>query len=191
MNRRTTIKSILAVGILGTSTFSIFKWSSFRKRTDLFFLTTQRRLIEELSEMIIPRTEAPGAKDANVADFILQTVLYCLDIHEQNNFISGLQDLEDYSIENYKSSFLDCSIMNKNKILKHFENRDVYSYHILNKVRNRLFGRSFFAQLKEFVIVGYCTSEIGATKGLAYDYIPGNYEACISIQPHQKSWATK
>ena len=37
----------------------------------------------------------------------------------------------------------------------------------------------FFAGLKETTVLGYCTSEIGATQALAYAHVPGDYRGCL------------
>lgn len=191
MDRRTTVKSILALSAISFTSFSVFKWFDLHKKPDLNYLNSKKSLIEELSEMIIPSTDTPGAKDAKVADFILLTVTNCFDVKEQNGFISGLKSLEKYSVEKFDFKFEECSTENREKILTHFQDIGIYDYQILNKVRKKILGSPFFLQLKWLTVYGYCTSKPGATKGLAYDYIPGNYEACLPLQPNQKSWATK
>jgi hypothetical protein len=39
--------------------------------------------------------------------------------------------------------------------------------------------RAFFAALKELVVVGYYTSEPGATRELRYEPVPGTYQGCL------------
>jgi len=43
--------------------------------------------------------------------------------------------------------------------------------------------------LKQLTIWGYFTSEVGATKALRYNPIPGRYDACIDYKPGDKAWA--
>jgi hypothetical protein len=47
----------------------------------------------------------------------------------------------------------------------------------------------FFALMKELTLLGYFTSEIGATKALAYVQIPGRYDGCVKLEKGQKAWA--
>jgi hypothetical protein len=68
---------------------------------------------------------------------------------------------------------------------------DLHLSSFWKKVQRKITGRSFMDILRELVVVGYCTSEAGATQGLAFDFIPGSYTGCISLRPGQKSWATK
>jgi hypothetical protein len=42
--------------------------------------------------------------------------------------------------------------------------------------------------MRELTVVGYFTSEIGATKALAYLPIPGRFEGDIALEPGQKTW---
>jgi len=76
-------------------------------------------------------------------------------------------------------------------VLTLFEERGKNFKGILGKAQNRFLGKSFFTTLKEYTVEGYCTSEMGATRGLAYIHIPGKYLGCIPMQPGQKVWATK
>jgi hypothetical protein len=44
--------------------------------------------------------------------------------------------------------------------------------------------------LQELTVLGYFSSEIGATQALAYDPLPGAYRGCVDLAPGQKAWAT-
>lgn len=191
MNRRKTIKNILGIGFLGVSAFSIFKWEWLSRTPDIHFLVSQKKLIAELAEMIIPTTNTPGAKDAQVEDYIITMILDCSPKKKQNIFINGLVELESYCLEKYKKSFEDCDLDEKTKILSYFQNESLRRSALLTKIERKIIGQPFFSQLKELTIIGYCTSNIGATRGLAYDFIPGKYISCTQLAPDQKSWATK
>lgn len=191
MNRRTYLKGILAAGAVGTASFSLFKWFDLNKPVDASALWEKKAVIAELAEMIIPRTDTPGAKDANVHTYIIEVILNCSPVRQQHKFFYGLTDLEKYAQDEYGKDFLRCSEAQKQLILEHSSKNADYSNRILNKINNKIFGQSFFSKLKALTVEGYCHSMAGATQGLAYDYIPGKFEACIPLKPNQKSWATK
>ena len=44
--------------------------------------------------------------------------------------------------------------------------------------------------MKELTLLGFFTSEIGATKALRYVAVPGKYEGCIPYNKGDKAWAT-
>ncbi|WP_231459346.1 gluconate 2-dehydrogenase subunit 3 family protein [Pedobacter sp. Leaf132] len=191
MNRRTTIKGILALSFVGGSSFSLYRWISLHNAFNEKTLLSSGDLIADLAETIIPSSDTPGAKEASVHKYIINVITHCTAKVEQNKFLKGLESVKTYSNENFGKSFSNCNETQKNKILSYFEKNDTYDTPIFNKINTKLFGKSFFTQLKELTVDGYCLSQLGATKGLAYDYIPGNYKPCIALKKNQKSWATK
>jgi hypothetical protein len=44
--------------------------------------------------------------------------------------------------------------------------------------------------IRDLTLLGYFTSEVGATQALAYVAVPGDYRGCVQLQPGQKAWAT-
>ena len=44
--------------------------------------------------------------------------------------------------------------------------------------------------MKELTLLGFFTSEIGATKALRYVAVPGKYVGCIPYNKGDKAWAT-
>ena len=47
----------------------------------------------------------------------------------------------------------------------------------------------FFAIIRDLTLLGYFTSEIGATKAYEYLEIPGRYDGCVDLKPGQRVWA--
>jgi hypothetical protein len=191
VNRRAYLKNIFILGALGTASISVFKVLKADTPVDPHVFIRQGDLLADLVEMIIPATDTPGAKEAGVHGYIINVMTNCREPKVQIKFMNGLEDLNTYSLNNYDSPFLKCTIDQKTEILNYFEAHGEYKNRLLNKINNKLLGRPFFSTLKDLTIQGYCSSELGATQGLAYDYIPGTYSACIPILKNQKSWATK
>lgn len=191
MNRRKAILNILSIGSVAGISLSVFKFYEVKKAPCVSSISHYKELIAELAETIIPGTTTPGAKSANVEVFIINVITSCTTEKEQNNFINGLENLEDHCIKEYGKSFLKCNELEKNDVLAYFEKRDEYSINFFNKINNKIFGQSFFTKLRSLTVDGYCVSRVGSTAGLAYDYIPGSYQSCLKLAPGQKSWATK
>lgn len=191
MNRRVSIKYAFGIGMASVFSFSTYKWFSLHKDVELKSLSDYKLLISELAETIIPETDTPGARKAGVEHYIINVLANCCTKLEQNKFLEGLHRVEGYTSKHLGKSFLQCSDAEKNSVLNYFSEKDVYATDIMNKINNKLFGKSFFVHLKQLAIEGYCQSEVGATQGLCYDYVPVNYEPCIPLKFNQKSWATK
>lgn len=190
MNRRSYIKSVLALGTVGFTSFSIFKWFGLNKSLSRI-LSEKQSLIAEIAETIIPETDTPGAKAAAVDQYIVKIITNCMTPLQQHKFISGLTELHDYALSQYDTAFTKCSVNEKRIVLQHFADYSGYSNKLINKIHNKILGEPFYIKFRSLAIEGYCYSKLGATEGLAYDYIPGKFVACVPIQKNQKSWATK
>ncbi len=44
--------------------------------------------------------------------------------------------------------------------------------------------------LRQLTIAGYFSSEIGMTKALRYEAVPGRYNGCITVNKGDKPWAS-
>jgi len=192
MNRRKVIKRFCLIvgGGFGVS-YTSLKFYQLNKRPDLASLGQYKILIDALVDTIIPATDSPGAKEAGVGDFVIKMVADCSNKKSQNKFISGLSDLADYTNDHFKKKFNECSLAERTKALAYFEKEAEPYPGLMGKVSHRFLGDPFFSTLKKYTVLGYCTSEAGATKALAYDYIPGKYIGTISLAPGQKAWATQ
>ena len=188
MTRKTSIRLLLGAGIVGLLLFWLYRRAGYAV-FNVADLEKHYQLINELAETIIPETESPGAKKAKVAAYIIHIVGEGELRQEQLEFMRGLRQIESYCYRTHNRSFINCSTTEKQAVLTHFEEKAFFRSMILNKIRKKIFGRPFISQLKELTVEGYCTSMLGSTQGLAYDYIPGGFDGCTLLQSGQRSWA--
>ncbi len=191
MERRKAIGNILLLAGGVTVSVTSYKGYQWFKKPDLDFILAQKQLIEALTEIIIPKTDTPGAKEAGVADTLLLLLKDCTPRPTQNRFIEGVKELMNYSSSEYKKRFLDCTLEEQSTILRHFQNKGKPLKGLMGKVQNKFLGKSFYATLAEYTTYCYCTSELGATQGLSYVLVPGRYNGCITLDKNQRTWATK
>jgi hypothetical protein len=191
MNRRLAIKrlSLITGGIVislgGMRLYDLFK------APRLEVLDTYRGLLGDLADTILPATDSPGAREVGAGDFVIRMVKEGTNRKSQNHFIDGLRSLAEYTEEKYKRPFGACSLVERMAILTHFEQSGKPYKGWLGKAEHQLEGDSFFVTLKNYTVLGYCTSKRGATEALRYDFIPGKYIGIVSLEPGQKAWATK
>lgn len=146
-----------------------------------FFSSEEMNLLDEIGETILPETsKSPGAKAAKIADFVQKIVRDCYSSEEQDIFKSGLKKVEELADQRFKNSFLKLSDSQRLEILNGFDED--------SKAKNENDSPHFFTLMKQLTIWGYFTSEIGATKALRYDPIPGIYEGCLDLKPGQPAW---
>ena len=191
MNRRKAIYSFLVLGGGAVATYTGIKYYSINKDPDLAYLDANTLLIDELSGIIIPTTNTPGARDVEAYKAVIKLLKDVADTKTQNNFIDGLKDLQNYTDQKYNTPFPKLNIKQKQQVIKHFYKDGKNFSGKLGKAKNKLLGKSFFNILREYTTIAFCTSQKGATEALAYNYIPGKYQSCIPLQKGQSSWATK
>ncbi len=191
MNRRKAIYSIFLLGGGIITTYSGFKWYELSKDPDIGFLEKQKELIADLAENIIPRTSTPGAKDVGASVVIISLIKKAADRKTQNNFINGLKDVERYSSDGFGKSFTLLNAVQQHAVVNYFYKKGKNYPGKVGKAKNKILGKSFFEILKYYTTVSYCTSQRGATEGLSYSYIPGQFLPCMDLASNQKSWATK
>lgn len=191
MNRRRAIFIGFITGTAGLGIFSSVKWFEHKNSPNLQQLGSKLPLLDELAEIIIPKTNTPGAKEAGVGSFILYALFNLTSPKNQRNFLNGLQELEQLAIDECNKGFIYCNKVKQIQILTHFENKGKIQNQFLKKVKTKLLGADFFSTLKKYTVWGYCTSNLGATRGMSYDQLPGKFIPILTLQPGQKAWATK
>jgi hypothetical protein len=137
-----------------------------------FFSKKQASLLPELVEAIIPETDTPGAKAAMVHVFIDLYVKDCYPAAQQQVFMLGLDELQT------GHSFLSLDRKAQTGLLTQLEMESLY--------KNEPVEKSFVKMLKTLAIMGYFTSEIGASKAAEYMASPGPFQGCIDMKPGQK-----
>ena len=191
MKRRKAIGLLLLAGGGTAASLGGLKWYQLNHTPDLSYLDGKLNLLSALAETIIPKTDTPGAKEAGVGQYLMDMIKDCTDRKTQNKFLDGLKDLVQYTQDKYNKSYETCSVEEQVVVMKHFQEKGNPYKGIIGKAQNKFLGKSFFTTLKEYTVTGYCTSQLGATQGLAYLPVPGPYIGCTTLTKGQKSWATK
>ena len=137
-------------------------------------------LVSELSELIIPTTDTPGAIGADVHNFIGYQTAYCFNKDEQQQLVLFLEKISTSAKKAYKKDFLACEKHQQIELLTHMEQA---------QGEFTAEDREHFKQFKALVVFGYYTSEVGASKELAYLAIPGGYKGSVKFSTVGKAWS--
>lgn len=150
-----------------------------------FFNRDELALIDEISEVILPATATPGARDAEVYKYVDVIIARHSDSVEQGTFRDGLAELDDACRETYGKSFLECSAEQRFEYLKTLD-ENAYAYMQENRGRYR----PWFSRMKELTWIGFFTSELIGENYLNYDPVPGAYQGCIPLEETGgKTWS--
>ena len=152
--------------------------------TPIFFSEDQARTITVIADIILPKTDTPGASELGVPKFIEDIIGVVSGNEERTKFMEQLADWDRECQSQTGSSFNDLSSEKQVDF--------VSSQH--DKIKGQSIRpdeRPFIWNIKELVISGYFTTEVGMTKILQYVAIPTRYDACIPLEEAGgRTWAT-
>lgn len=129
-------------------------------------------LLDEIGEAIIPTTNTPGAKAAGIGAFMVMMVTDCYDEAQQAVFQGGLDQLR-------REGFLHASPSDRTARLNTLD-AELQQFRTLKKSDG---NENFFKMMKQLTILGYFTSEIGATQVLEYVEVPGRLDGNVPYKP--------
>lgn len=141
-----------------------------RKAT--WFTAAEMDTLQKLVDVILPATDSPAASAADTHYFIDLALPACASEEAQKTFRAGLADLG-------KARFASRAPEAQVSLLKSRAEADMPSP----------YDQSFFKILKDYALTGYFLSEVGATKALAYERVPGGFQGDLPLAANQKAWA--
>jgi hypothetical protein len=177
------------------------------------FSTDDIALLDEVGDTILPTTaSSPGAKAAQIGQFMKTIVTDCYDEDDQKIFTDGITKLNDAAKKKYDKSYMDLSPDQRTEFLigldkeakdrsKEISDRQsqltddqkkqmTEDKNLGNYKRNSQDDPHYFSLMKQLTLLGYFTSKPGATQALRYVAVPGHYEGTIPYKKGDKAWAT-
>ncbi|CAN5504010.1 lactose 3-dehydrogenase subunit gamma LacC [soil metagenome] len=174
MNRRTALKNLSLIG----GAISLPAWAYVWTRDsipphDLTFTSDQEILLAEIVETIIPATDTPGAKEIGVNEFVLTMISDCYEKDVQQEFYSGLANLEKSTQSKYGKSFVNLYLIQRTEILNDLEKES----------KSGKEGEiKFFPLVKSLTIQGYLNSEYVMKNLLKYELVPGRFDGSFPVK---------
>lgn len=145
--------------------------------------TDQVDLLGTLVDLIIPPTDTPGAKDAGVPVFIDKLLRDWVESEDRVRFQTGLAAVDEEMQETHGVAFREATPEQQNAFLTRLDQEAIQAR------EDGADPLPFFATLKEWTLVGYYTSEIGATQELRWLAAPGRYDADLPLNEVGPTWA--
>jgi len=174
------------------------------KKVNDLFTEDHVAFLNEVADTILPTTSSPGAKAADVGHFMAVMVQDCYTPKDQRTFMDGMGKLNDASQKRYNAKFMDLNPQQRTDLLVALdkEQKDYTAKRNKQLEADRLNHKGdpkykapeipnhYFRMVKELTLLGYFTSEVGATKALRYIAVPGRYDGCVPYKKGDKAWAT-
>lgn len=141
--------------------------------------------LNEVGETILPATSTPGAKAANVGGFMAVMVRDCYKPEDQKIFVEGLTKLDDVSKQKFNKDFLALDATQRKDLLTMLDTEQKQ----YSKTKTLEQPNHYFRMMKELTLLGFFTSEPGATKALRYLPVPGRYDGNVPYKKGDRAWA--
>lgn len=174
--------------------------------------------LDEIADTILPTTSTPGAKAAKTGAFMALMVTDTYHDDDEKTFRDGMRKLDDLSkSKNGGASFMKATPAQRLALLQELD-REQHDYSEKQRAEGRKKSDAFinstqqqnapeakinpatqiasepankyFRMMKELALLGYFTSEIGATQALRYVESPGRYDPCVPYKPGEKDWTS-
>ena len=179
MNRREALFLLAGTAALPDSLLAMGRAVHQRIRAGTLRVLTphQNETVATIAELIIPKTDTPGAREAGVPAFIDVMLADWGDDDQRKMFSGGLANVDERSRATFGKDFIGCTAAQQGEILQDLD----YELARLRDAKADT-SKSFFGAMKWLTLTGYYTSEVGATSELHYRVVPGRFEPCYPLE---------
>ena len=173
--------------------------------------------LDEIADTILPTTSTPGAKAAKTGAFMALMVTDTYHEDDDKTFREGMRKLDDLSKQkNGGASFMKATPAQRLALLQELD-KEQHEYSEKQRAEGRKKSdavissasqqnapeakinpatqmsdppNKYFRMMKELALLGYFTSEVGATQALQYVESPGRYDPCVPYKAGDRDWAS-
>jgi gluconate 2-dehydrogenase gamma chain len=187
MNRREALRRLAAGAVMPLMPHP--RWVLLRQaREDVGAPVAPRTLnphqyatVKAMAEMIIPKTDTPGATDVGAIDFIDLLLTEWYDGPARDRFLSGVADVDAQAQSLFGKKMVDCSAAQQAAMLRALGEEMAET--MTKEQAPEALGESeppepFYPMLRRMTLTAYYTSEAGATDELHFEIVPGRYDGC-------------
>lgn len=154
----------------------------------VFLTQPQSILVSQIAGIIIPKTDTPGAIETGVPSFIDLMLKDVYSKEEQDRYLAGLDEFDKRAQKEFGDPFIELSAEDQLSFVKKVNHEAVEASHSSTPAP----AKPFILMTRELTLLGFFTSEAGATKVLQYQAVPGSYKGCVPLSEagEGRTWAT-
>jgi hypothetical protein len=179
-------------------------------KADPGFTRSNIALLDEIAETIIPATGTPGAKAAQVGEFMKVMVTDCYTEAQQTAFTNGIAELDEACKKANGKPFMECTPVQRHDFLVSLEKEakdfntkrdeeDKIKLEANEKANSVLPWKDqkefqaapshYYTMMKQLTLLGFFTSKTGMTETLRHLPVPGKYDGAFPYAKGDKAWA--
>lgn len=149
----------------------------------------QDATVKAMAELILPKTDTPGATDVGAGEFIDLMLTEWYDEQDRTGFLHGLSEVDRQTKDLFGKTFVEASPDQQAEILAWLGEKMTEEADAMGPARVERRGSSqgssasFYPMLRRLTLTAYYTSEAGATEELHFQVIPDSHAGCATIPP--------
>jgi len=168
LNRRALLLgAIFLVG--GTAALTRFTRDPGKSQAGPVLSPDEFALLEQVTEVMIPATDTPGALGAGVPAFLRQLLSDWGSNDTRAAIVRVLETIEKDAWAKYGAGFLQIPAERRLELVRSFDEQAI-------ALRDLAYGK-----FKHLVLLAYYHSEVGATQELRYELVPGAWRSCLPL----------
>jgi hypothetical protein len=141
-------------------------------------------LLDEIGDTIIPATDVPGAKAVHIGAFITMMLRDCYDAADVAAVDGGVRELAQNFRLKHDHEFVGAPAAERTDFLNAIDRDQLGGA----RTRKSDAPAHYFRILKELTVLGYFSSEIGATQALRFIEVPGRFDGSAPYQKGEHAW---
>lgn len=136
----------------------------------------QAETVATIAELILPATDTPGAREAQVPEFIDVILAEWYEDADRERFLTGLADVDERSRSLTGKPYIEAGGAAQVAILKGMEAEAIALREADAKAPTH-----FWHRIKSLTLYGYYNSEPGNLQELKRPVLPGRFEPCVEL----------
>ena len=184
MERRELLKMVALAtgGVVIGGEFFLAGCKNKDAGTGMSFSQDDFAFLDEVAETIIPKTNTPGAKDAEVGKFMTVMVNDCYEEANQKIFHEGIKKLDEACNKMHGHSFMKADAAHRKELLTALD-KEAKEY-VKNKKKDD--PTHYFTQMKQLTLLGFFTSKPALTECFDYHAVPAKYDGAMPYKKGDK-----
>ncbi len=142
-----------------------------------FFSAPRRARLEAMVDLMIPKTDTPGALDAGVPDFIDGMMTNWASTASQWQIMTVVDGIDAFATAQEGAPFLSLPPARRANVMQRYDQTSLGA------------SNAGYIRFRQLVMVGYYLSQPGATVELRYEQVPGAWHADIPFSDIGREWA--
>ena len=184
-DRRQILGGALVLGVLAGTPLAI--WSKTREAQGDGGTAAEKLLLTRLADLVIPNTDTAGAVVAGVPAFVETALIHGLEETAPDaggdGKRGGLMLLDAVSRDlNQRGhgDFVSIALDRQFAVLEAYD-AEAFAAEVKDHP---------WRKIKGLILTGYYTSEVGASRELQYELVPGRWEPNLPLPANNRSWSS-